>query len=59
MACRGCHGRFSTANSRANQSQLEKHRMEKFFMLMRATVCYRTKPIDGIAVKKREMNSAL
>ena len=43
----------------ANQSQLGKHRMEKFFMLMRVTACYRTKPIDGMAVKKREMNSAL
>ena len=28
-------------------------------MLMRVTACYRTKPIDGMAVKKREMNSAL
>ena len=44
---------------RANQSQLRKHRMEKFFMLMRVTACYRTKLIDGMAVKKREMNSAL
>ena len=43
----------------ANQSQLGKHRMEKFFMLMRVTACYRTKPIDGMALKKREMNSAL
>ena len=43
----------------ANQSQLGKHRMEKFFMLLRTTACYRTKPIDGMAVKKREMNSVL
>ena len=43
---------------RANQSQLRKRRMEKFFMLMRVTVFYRTKPIDGMAVKKCEMNSA-
>ena len=42
----------------ANQSQLGKHRMEKFFMLMRVTVCYRTKLIDKMAAKKREMNSA-
>ena len=45
-------------NPGANQSQLGKHRMEKFFMLMRVTVCYRTQPIGGMAVKKREMNSA-
>ena len=43
----------------ANQSQLGKHRMEKFFMLIKVTVCYRTKPIDGMAAKKRGMNSAL
>ena len=41
----------------ANQSQLGKHRMEK--TLMRVTVCYRTKPIDGMAAKKHEMSSAL
>ena len=44
---------------RANQSQLGKHRMERFVMLLRVTACYRTKPIDRMAVKKREMNSAL
>ena len=43
----------------ANQSQLGKHRMEKFFMLMRVTACYQTKPTDGMAVRKHEMNSAL
>ena len=43
----------------ANQSQLGKHRMEKFFMLMMVTVCYRAKPINGMAVKKREMKSDL
>ena len=43
----------------ANQSQLWKHRMEKFFMLMRVTAYYRAKPIDGMALKKREMNSEL
>ena len=43
----------------ANQSQLGKHRMEKFFMLMRVTACYWTKPIDVMEVKKRKMNSAL
>ena len=43
----------------ANQSQLPKNRMEKFFMLMGVTACYRTKPIDVMAVKKRKMNSVL
>ena len=59
MACRGFRERCSTANSGANQAQIEKHRMEKFSMLMRVTACYRTKPIDVMAVKKRKMNSAL
>ena len=44
---------------RANQSQLPKHRMEKFFMLMRVTACYRTKPMDVMAMKKLKMNSVL
>ena len=43
----------------ANQSKLSKHRMEKFFMLMRVAACYRTKAIDVMAVKKRKMNSVL
>ena len=37
--------------------------MEKFSLLMMVTAgvtaCSQTKPIDGRAVKKREMNSAL
>ena len=59
MVCRGFRERCSTANSGANQSQLGKHRMDKFSMLMRVTACYRTKPTDVMAVKKRKMNSAL
>ena len=45
---------------RANQSQLGKHRMEKFFMLLRVTArMLSNQTIDGMAVKKREMNPAL
>ena len=58
MACRGFRDVLQEIPE-ANQSQLGKHRMEKFFMLMRVTACYQTKPIDAMAVKKREMNSVL
>ena len=40
MACRGFVKDVLQQIPGANQSQLGKHRMEKFFMLMRVTACY-------------------
>ena len=60
MACRGIQERCSTDSKFLEQISFNSGSIEwRVFMLMRVTACYRTKPINVMAVKKCKINSAL